>query len=260
MSKALDAGKSLADLILAKLPESLRENARAAFTAPEAADALTLLGDSALARTDYSRSMDEIKVKEDTLAADYNKLNTWFAEKKTDLDAYDKIKKGGTPPPTDPNAPPALDPTKFITVESFGKEMNLQQRQAADYLALQNVLTLKHYDDFKEILDTRDLLADANLGKQKKDGGVYGLIDAYHTKFSDRLTKRDQDAETTRINKLVEDRLVEERRKSPAQAFPIKGAPSPLDLLEPGAPTIDPTAHTAAAAADEYARLQSARG
>ena len=60
MSKALDSGKSLAELLAAKLPESLRPTLQEIFAKPEAADALTLLGDSALARSDYSRSKDEL--------------------------------------------------------------------------------------------------------------------------------------------------------------------------------------------------------
>ena len=261
MAKALDAGKSLADLILAKLPESLRESVKTAFAAPEATDALTLLGDSTLARADYSRQMDEIKQKEETLAEDYTKLNTWYASKKADLDELDKLKAGKKDDPViNPTKPaaPDFDPAKFISREDFTKTMFEQQRVAADYLGLQNVLTLKHYDDFKEVLDTRELLADKKLGTQKPDGGTYGLIDAYQAKFSEKLSTRDKLAEETRINKLVEDRLSEERKKSPTMAFPIKGAPSALDLLESGA-TFKPEDYTAQAAADEYQRLQASR-
>ncbi len=262
MAAAIDAGKSLADLILAKLPENLRDSVKTAFAAPEATDALTLLGDSALARADYSRKMDEIKAKEDTLTEDYTKLNDWFATKKADLEDYAKLKATPNPPkdPTkpDPPVPPEFDVSKFVSKDEFGKTMTEQQMVAANYLALQNVLTLKHYDDFHEVLDTRELLADKNLGKQLPDGRIYGLVDAYQTKYAEKLSARDKTAEETKINKLVDEKLAERMKSMPNQPFPIRGGASPLDLLEAGK-TIEPGQFSAEAAAAEYQRLTEAR-
>lgn len=267
MSKALETGKSIADQILAKLPESLRASVQPVFAAPEATDALTLLGDSALARADYSRNMDtltaEMKAKEDALTEEYNKLNDWYATRKDALAEYDRMKadpkyKADPAKPIVDPAAPVIDPAKFLSRDDFGKEMNSQQMMAANYLALQNVLTLRHYDDFHEILDTRDLLADKNLGKPLPDGRIYGLVDAYQTKYADKLTERDKKLEDTKINKLVDEKLAERMKGLPNQPFPIRGGASPLDLLEAGT-KIEPGQYSAEAAAAEYQRLTEAR-
>jgi hypothetical protein len=270
MAAAIDAGKTLAEQILAKLPESLRASVSAAFAAPEATDALTLLGDSALARADYSRNMDALKAKEtelntkaDTLTEDYTKLNTWFAEKKTDLEEYGKIKadpayKPGVPASKKDDLPTGFDASKYVAREDFNKSMSEQQLLAANYLALQNVLTLKHYDDFKEVLDTRELLADKSLGRQLPDGRVYGLVDAYQTKYSEKLSARDKVVEDARIQKLVDEQLRERMKGMPPAMVPMRGGSSPLDLLEAGTKA-EPGQFSADAAAAEYQRLTEAR-
>lgn len=256
--KAVDAGKAFLAGVLAKIsdPEK-RAQVEAIFNDPTSEDALTVVGSGALAQSDINKKYDEIKTKEDALADDYEKLNTWFAGKRVDLEEYDKLKKGGTPPVVKKDDPPTLDTSKFVSQDDFLKTMNEQQRMAADYLGLQNVLTLEHYKNFGEVLDTRELLADKQLGKTRPDGGIYGLIDAYHTKFSDKLSARDKAAEELRINKLADEKVAE-RMKGIVQPFPLKASPSALDLLEPGA-QFKPEDFTAAAAADEYNRLQQNR-
>lgn len=263
MSKAADTGKSFIDGVLAKLPESLRDQAKAVFSAPEATDALTLVGDGVLARADYSRQMDEIRTKEQQVTEDFERLNTWYEEKKSALAELDEFRTGkkkpanGDPPP--PRTTPEIDPTKFLSREDFQKSQREEQLAAANYLGLQNVLTLQHYDRFKEILDTRELLADPNLGKQKADGSVYGLTDAYRTKHGEKLTAWEQQQEQARITKLVDEQVAERMKANPGMPIPLRGAPSVLDLIEAGT-EIKPEQYSAAAAAEEYARLQAARG
>lgn len=268
MPKALDTGTSFIAGVLAKLPESLRESAKAAFAAPEAQEALTTLGDGVLARADYSRAMDDIKVKEDTLVADYEKLNTWYATRQADFEIVDGLKKtgkwsdkgpvldGAPPKPGDP--PLAVDTSKFVSREDFDKIMRGEQMAAAGFLALQQNIGMKHLQDFGEVIDTRELLADTNLGKPTPDGRVYGLQDAYNTKYSTKITERNQKLENERIEKLVGERLATER-KGFNMPIPLKnGQGSPLDLLEANT-EFKPDPNLAQTAAEEYARLQAAR-
>lgn len=235
MSKASDYGKTFLAGVLAKISDPEKRAQVEAALADDAA--LEVLGSGALAQSDINKRYDDLKAKEDALTEDYTRLNDWYATNKTKLEEYDTLKKN--PPVVDPNAPrnpvaPTIDPSKFIDRESFDKTMNEQQFQAANFLGLQNALTLQHYDRFKEVIDTRDLLADKNLGKQKADGSIYGLKDAYQTKYADKLTEYEKTQESTRINKLVEERLAEERKtQASSQPFPLKAAPSALDLLEP---------------------------
>jgi hypothetical protein len=266
--KALDSGKAFIDGVLAKLPESLRESAKAAFTAPEATEALTLIGDGVLARADYSRSMDEVAQQEAALKADYEKLTQYYDARKADFDVVDSLRKAGKwnekgpvgvpdggPPKREDNP---VDPSKFVSRDDFDAVMRREQMAAAGFLALQQNLGLKHLQDFGEVIDTRELLQDTNLGKPKGDGSVYGLQDAYNTKYGTKITERNQKLETDRISKLV-DAGIAERMKGQSLPIPLKnGAGSPLDLLE-GNAEFKPDPNLADTAAAEYARLTSLR-
>lgn len=261
--KAVDAGKAFMAGVLAKIPDpEKRAQVEAVFNDEAlAADALVVVGAGALAQSDINRKYTELQEKENALTEDYNRLNTWFADNKSKLEEYDSLKArvGAPNPPNPPNPPAAPDLSKYIDQDTFHKTMQQEQLAAANYLGLQNVLTLSHYKDFGEILDTRELLADKRLGQQLPDGRVFGLKDAYEAKFADKIAERDKTREAQRVQKLVDEQVAERLKGMPqAQAYPLKGAPSPLDLLEPGAQS-KPEDFTVDAAVAEYHRLQQAR-
>ena len=265
MAKALDTGKSFADGLLAKLPESLRESVKAALTAPEAVDALTYLGDGVLARSDYSKAMDEITATKNTLTEDYDRLNTWYAGKKDVLAQVEDLQKAGKWPPEgeelpNPRAGAGLDPAKFIARDDFDRLMTDQQMLAANAMALMGQLIVEHQTRFGEVLNAQELLTDPHLGKQKADGATYGLKDAYYTKHKDKLDGYQQKLRDTEINKLVDEKVAERMKGQPGMPIPLKNGTdgfSPLDILD-----ADPATkgdYTVQAAAEEYARLQAAR-
>lgn len=260
MSKASEYGKSFMAGVLAKLPEEKRAQVEAIFNDPTAEDALVVVGTGALAQPDINKRYDDLKAKEAALTDDYTKLTAWYEDNKGKLDEYAELKahvgSGGSAPPKPDTS--TFDPSKFIDQKTFEIEMRHQQMAAANYLGLQTALTLSHYRDFGEVLDTRELLADKRLGTQLPDGRLFGLQDAYTQKFADKITERDKAREDARIKKLVDERLAEERKALPAQAFPIKGAPSPLDVLDPTSAT-KPEQYTVDSAVAEYQRLQEAR-
>ena len=261
---AFESGQDFLKGVLAKLPESLRNKPlEEIVAAAEAKEALTTVGDSVLARSDYSKHMDAIREEKAKLTEDYEKLTAWYEEKKQVLDEYGRIKpeydklKADPLRPRTPVTDPALDPSKFIDKDTFAKEMREQQMAAANYLGLQQAITLKHYNDFKEVIDTRELLNDPNLGKTAPDGHVYGLLDAYQTKYHDKLAEKAKADEDARINKLADERVAE-KMKGMQQPFPIRRSePSVLDLIE--TPAKDAPKHDVDSAVALYEQLTQAR-
>lgn len=251
MSKASDSGKAFLDQVLAKLPESLRDGVKTAFAAPEAADALTAVGDGVLARADYSRAMDDIKAKETTLTSDYDNLNAWYTENKDRLGKVESLeqqiaKLQGQPPPkpVDPVVPAGL------TREDVDKILLERDKGYARVLGLTTQVAARHLRVFGEEPDMQGVIEIAT-----KKG--LSLEDAYREKYSDQLAEKAKAAEHDRVEKLVTERLAEERKKQAEHPFPLRNAsPSVLDVLEQK----DRPAHDVDSAVAEYERLQAARG
>lgn len=253
MSKALESGKSFLSGVLAKLPEDLRNKPLSEIlAATEASEFLTSVGDGALARSDYSRYMDDLKKKEEAVLADHQKLTDWWNGHQ-DYDQIkaerDRLKAGGGAPPADGGDPPA-DP-KYIDVETFNKIMQETQQSAVAYMNTAVHLTTKHLHQFGEVIDPNELV---QLANQKR----VTILDAYQQKYGEKIEAAQKKAEEDRINKLVEDRVAEERRKHPEMPFPLRNqSPSVLDSLTPDR---NPAEFSVDAAVAEYNRLQSARG
>jgi len=262
MSKASDAGKSFLAGVLARLAEADRAQAEAIFGKAEHEGALEVLGTGALAQPEINRKFDELKVKEDELDDLRAQNQDWWDNNQKAIQEYrvikpeyDKLK--GTPPKKegDPPLAPALD------MKAFQDELEHRDRAFAGAFALGVTLSSRHLQMFNEVLDMSALLSDPHLGQSVKGqpGRVYGLQDAYNTVHGERVTAKATEAENTRINKLVEDRMVEERKKLSAiqQPYPTYHAdPSPLDAL---AQKDGPASHTVDTAVVEYERLQQAR-
>ena len=259
MSKALDSGKAFLEQVLAKLPESVRESAKTAFSAPEAADALTLLGDGALARSDYSRNMDEIKAKETQLTEDWEKLNEWYAPRKALVDKYPTLdaveaeiaKLKGEPVIKPPTPAPAV-PQVGMTKEELEAHLTQRDQGYANVLAYTTTLATKHLRDFNEVLDVSDLVAKATKNRQS-------LADAYQATFGEKLKAKADQEESVRIDKLVAEQLAVKLKERTDQPFPLRNAsPSVLDVLE--SKDDSPSKHNLDSAVAEYERLQSTRG
>lgn len=254
MATALEAGKTMAEGILAKLPESLRADFQRIVATPEASDALTELGARTLAQGDYSRQLDELRAKETTLQQDYENLQAWYQinkgtiDKAAALEAEVTTLRGGKQPPAPAVVPP---PAHGLGAEEFQKELAARERAAATYLNAVSKLGLEHYQRFNEVLDPNELMA---LAEAKH----VSIFDAYNAKFGDRLAAKAAEAKQAEIEKIVGERLAEERKKDASQPFPLRHqAPSVLDVLE----TKDgPAQHTLDTAVAEFDRLQASRG
>ena len=266
---AFESGQSFLAGVLAKLPKEQQAQAEAIFNAAEAKDAVTLIGDSTLARSDYSRSMDTLREKESALNEYYTKLNGWFTENQTALTEARDAKARGTTPPADPAAavppngqtPPAA-PTGMISQAEIRRIADEAINEAGrDYIAVSAFLATqgaRHSHMFGEPLDVTELVSNPKLGKPVlgQPGRVYSLQDAYLEKYGDRLAAKNKEAEEKRFNDEVDKRLAERQKGQQAHPFPLRNEASPLDVLT----TKDGTSqHTLDTAVAEYERLVAAK-
>lgn len=262
---AKESGQSFIAGVLAKLPEADRAAAQAILSKPEAEAAVVLIGDGVLARTDYSKNMDAIKVKEDELAAKQQELSEWFAPNEAALKEYLVIKPEYEKLKADPNHKPnPAAPLTGLTKADLEKELatviEQNNRAFAGALALATDLSARHSVMFGEALNTTELLGDPKLGRpvEGDPNRVYGLQDAYNTKHGARVTTKAQEAETARINKMVDEQVATKLRGMTQHPFPLRDPnPSPLDALTNA--DRKPDSYTVDSAVAEFDRLNQAR-
>ena len=264
---AFESGQAFMAGVLAKLPAEQQAQARAIFEAAEAKDAVTLLGDGALARSDYSRSMDGLREKEQALTDYYTRLDGWYTDNKAALDAA-AARGTGNPDPARPQPDPAPAPNAgaggTITAADIRAIADQAVNEAGrDYIAVTAFLATqgaRHSHLFNEPLDMTELVANPKLGKPVygQPGRVYSLQDAYLEKYGERIQGKHKEAEDKRINDEVEKRLGERLKTTQSgHPFPLRQEASPLDVLG----TKDgPAAHTLDTAVAEYERLVAAKG
>jgi hypothetical protein len=263
---AFESGQSLLAGVLAKLPQEQRAQAEAIFNSAEAKDAVTVIGDSALARSDYSRSMDSLREKEGALNEYYARLNGWYEDNRTALEAARTGGGGGDPSPAPSPAPapsPGPQPGGMLTQADIRRIADEAINEAGrDYIAVSAFLATqgaRHSHLFGEPLDMTELVANPKLGKPVygQPGRVYSLQDAYMERFGERLATKQKEAEDKRINDEVEKRLGERiKQTTSTHPFPLRQESSPLDVLQ----TKDgPAVHTLDSAVAEYERLVAAK-
>lgn len=257
---AKTAGSQFLADILAKLPAELQGKAKEAFEHADAAAALEAIGQGTLRQADYSRQANELKTKETELEAWHSELNTWYAGKKEALSEYEKLKTNPqpTPDPADPTrrpAAPAVDTSKLISREDFDRTLADTERGAVAFFSELNALSLAHYQQFGEVLDTNTLLQDKRITQI----GLKGVYQDVH--------KTQLDAKAEEARKKAEDAIrADERAKvtatlaSTQHPYPVRGnEPSALDAIEAsraGTPVVPKSVDDMAA---EYARLGASR-
>jgi len=254
---AFEDGSSFLAGVLAKLPESMRAQVKTELEKPEAKDAVTLIGDSVLARSDYSKHMDGLKVKETELTNKFTELNDWYAANEAALKEYptlkaenDTLRKGGTPPLKTGDV---IDP-RLVARE----EIDAAGREYVGVSAWLAGKAVAHAQMFNEPLDTMALVQNPKLGKPiaGQPGRVFSLDDAYRESHGERVVTKQKEAHDKSINDEVEKRLAEKLKGQITQPFPLRGeAPSVLDELA----VKERPVHTLDSAVAEYERLQQSR-
>lgn len=254
---AKTAGSTFLAEVLAKLPAELQAKAKEAFEDAAAASALEVIGQGVLRQSDYSRQANELQTKETELETWRGQLNEWFTGRKADLEELETLRKTrGTQPPADPNlkpAVPAVDTSKFISKEDFDKTLADTERGAVGFFSALNKLSIAHFQQFGEVLDTDTLLQDKRLP-------TLGLDAVYKLVHKDQLDAKAAEAAAKAEQAIRED----ERKKLQAaqvhHPYPVRGnEPSTLSMLEAAA-TDKPVPRSIDDMAAEYARLAGTRG
>lgn len=275
---AFEDGQSFLAGVLAKLPESLRPQVKDVFEKAEAKDAVTIIGDSVLARSDYSKNMDALTKQEqalkDQLAAAtdlYERNDKWYRSNEAALKEYPTLKAeidrlkagGGGGNDDDPPKPPVLDKKTIEETIATMLDQNLADRERGyvDVVAFMQDTGFQHHQLFGAPVNMRELVANPKLGKPilGQPGRVFSLQDAYNEKYGAEVTAKQKDAHDKSIEAEVQKRLAEERKATIGQPFPMRGdaSPSVLDVLS----TKDGTAaHTLDTAVAAYESLQAGRG
>ena len=285
---AFEDGSSFLAGVLAKVPEDLRAQVKAAFERPEAKDAVVLLGDGVLARSDYSKHMDQLRAQEQRAKEQetalqaklaeatslYERNQAWYEANAAALKEYPTLKAalasrrvngdgdGGDGGDDDRHrtAPPA--PLDKAGVEALlDSTLAERERGYVDVVAFLQDTALEHYARFGTKPDMRALVANPKLGKPiaGQPGRVFSLQDAYQEKYGEQVAAKQKEAEDKRIADLVEARLVEERKALAGQPFPLRGGPQPsvLDVIETKEGS---AAHTVDSAVALYEQLQAGKG
>lgn len=223
---ALASGKTFAQQLAAKLPEASRAAFLANFDGQD--EALTLLGDSVLARSDYSRAMNDLKVVE-------TKQTKWWTDNQPLLELGSKAKDagwtpeggGGNPPDPTGNRPAGMSP------EDVTKLLDEREAGAAAFFATLSGLQMTHFTSFGEALDARQLMADAVADPQRR-----GLQHAYQTRFADRLAAKAKEKDDAAFEARYKERFAADVKTLGLNRPPdtIVGGEvlvSPLDALTP---------------------------
>lgn len=260
MADRHDNGLRLMAGALEKLPAELQAQVKTFADSEQGKALIEYLGEHGLRQDEFSRKLDEnraqqqaAKVAQEAADAEMARLNEWYATRQAALAEYDRLKaeydrlaqaSTGQPPP---KVPPALDPSKFVTIDQL-KEV---EQEALAVMTLVPFLSAKHYAEFGEVLDPKALLAHPKV-REVGIGGVYEEV------YKDRYAQKAQQAATVKEEQIRADeraKVLKESAQFPYPVRPTSGIGSPLDALE----AKQENSSLVEAAAAEYERLQSLR-
>jgi hypothetical protein len=228
--KKKDAGVAFVKGILELIPEEKRKAVEESLTQDKV---LAVIGDGALRQSDYSRAMDELK--ETRKQTDYEKTRyeelygknvSWLEGQKSGIDKLQadlkerdltiaKLKKRSRSDDDDLDLdddddltkPPAIDTSNFITKEEHEKAISGLERDALNIIPVVNKLTMKHFKDYGEILDSTELF------KHATQTGL-ALDRAYDDMTKDVAKKQQDDEITERIEAARKEGLAEGLKQS----------------------------------------------
>ena len=276
---AFEDGQAFLAGVLAKIPdEGQRAQVKAAFESTAAKDAVTLLGDGVLARSDYSKHMDTITKQDQELkdklasATDlYERNDRWYKTNEAALKEYPTLKTenerlkagggGGDDDDKDKRVPVDVKKTIEETIDGLlDARLSDRERGYVDVVAFMSDLAFRHHTMFNEPLNQRELTSNPKLGRPVvgQPGRVFSLQDAYNEKYGEKVSAKEKEVHDKAIETEVQKRLAEERAKNAGMPFPLRGdtTPSVLDVLSKEGTA----AHTLDTAVAAYEQLQSGRG
>lgn len=187
--------------------------------------------DGVLMRADYSRKMDELRVKTETVEANWKKANDEYIRMQQDLEATvaekeeaarklaeaeTKLRDSAAQPVTPPTPP--IDPAKFLSVEAFEAE---KKRIAAGQLAM-SLDVLEAADRVQAITGTR-----ISPKKLAIDAIAAGKDPAAYAEETYGLSAKEAEAAAAARKKELDDAREEGYRRAIAEA--ANPATRPLD-------------------------------
>lgn len=260
MAPKAHSAKFLAEVLDKIADPDKRAQAKALLDDPTMDGVVDFMGDGTLRQSDYSKAMNDLKAKEAENDTFRTSLDGWYAERQAALAEYDRIKaSGGHPPVTPPVVPPVVPdlPKNLLTREDLDKTLDQVERGAVSFFSQLNALSLTHYQQFGEILDTDTLLKDKRLSS-------LGLEGVYKDVHKDQLTAKAQEATAAAEAKIRADERQKVQVELAGRVNPsyvgVSAEPSAFDGLEAlaaGKPA--PVHATVEDMSASYARLQGTR-
>lgn len=234
--------------VLAHVPEADRGKAEAALQALE---------EGGLRQSDYSKLAQEAREAKERFDALYGSNTEWFEEKKAALAETDALRLKVTELEKRPlEGKPADLPADLIRKADLEKILGETERGAVGFIAESNMLSMQHFQQFGELLNINDLLADKRVQQ-------IGLRGVYADKYKEPIAAKAAAAKAAEETKLREEGAAAERAKfaNRQTPYPVMGnEPSALDALEAArASGQAPVVKTVEDMAAEYARLTGVR-
>lgn len=275
-AKKVAAGKSFMAGVLAKVPESKRAAVQALLEDPDAQEALDLVGSGTMLQADYSRMANEVKVGEEKNKTWKTQLDDWWNAKNAELNKLTVdnalLREGRTPAGEGEPEPaaaaaaaaaalrtPAVDLTGYVKKEDVERTINERvtaaSQQVVPLVTVLNKLSMQHYKDFGEILDTDALVAHARATQTPLDKGAY---ESFAKDKLDEKAKKKHDEEIAAARKAGAE---EARAAIQTTPYPIgsPNEPTTLSGMTRKDKQPDPQYGVAAAVADFNAAV-AARG
>lgn len=206
------------------------EEAKALFKTLERDTIRKNIGNSTLRQSDYSRTMDGLKVREDKISA----TETSIEEKRVEADVFIQRQKdrdhnneklfeqmqldlaesarlleklGETPPKRTPPKVETEPVKEYATIDDLDARDATRDQDSVAYLNKVTNLANRFHKDFDEYLDPDVLVEHATKKELTLDG-------AYDDLYKERYATKSEEAVQERIKVAVEEARVEERSRT----------------------------------------------
>lgn len=242
-----EAGKTFLENVLAKIPEDKRAGIREALLTD---DIVEFAGENHLRHDEFSRMADDLRKQTDSITTYRGQLDkwkgdltTWYTTKQKELETAMATRHDD-----DGVVSPAVDLSGYVKLEDHQNALAQTESQGLVLMSLIPTLAMKHYHEFKEVLDVNTVIEHA---REKN----LPLNLAYEDFVKPRVEERQKKQHDEALSRAREEGAIEERRRQQATPYPVSTTePTTLDGLKPDFKKIDPVQ---AAIGDYYERQRS---
>lgn len=235
--------------ILAHVPEADRGKVETAIEGLEA---------NGLRQSEFSKLSDEAAAAKKAFDAKLAENIAWYNDRKAALGEVDTLRAENAELKAKGNGTGEGEhdkPFKLPEGLVYKKDVEELERGAVGFIAEANVLALKHYKDFNEILNITDLMKDPRV----QQIGIQGV---YADKFKDQIAAKAKAAKDASDEALRKEGYEKARAEQANQhhPYPVVGnEPSVLDGIEAARAGKQVAARSVDEMAAEFARLNAVR-